>query len=120
MRPTFLSAISSGSKSRILQLAINPLSATARVLIFIVGLLYSQAAFAQSGARAWGRNDAGQLGNGTFTNSTTPVTVTGLDGLSAISAGGSHNLALISDGTVRAWGMNNSGQLGNGTTINSA
>jgi len=120
MRLTFLSAISSGSKSGILQLAINSLSATARVLIVIVGLLYSQAAFAQSGARAWGRNDAGQLGNGTFTNSTTPVTVTGLDGLSAISAGGSHNLALMSDGTVRAWGMNNSGQLGNGTTINSA
>jgi len=33
----------------------------------------------------------------------------------SISAGDSHVLALLSDGTVRAWGRNNIGQLGNGS-----
>lgn len=34
----------------------------------------------------------------------------------AIATGGTHMLALQSDGTVLAWGSNNYGQLGNGQT----
>ena len=36
--------------------------------------------------------------------------------VTAIAAGGSHGLALLSDGTVWAWGSNSGGQLGDGTT----
>ena len=68
----------------------------------------------------WGANNYGQLGNGTFVNSTTPVQVTGLSNVIAIGTGRGHALALRNDGTVWAWGLNNLGQLGNGTTTNSA
>src|SRR3990172_8879010 len=42
----------------------------------------------------------------------------GLTGVSALAAGGAHNVALKKDGTVWAWGSNSDGQLGDGTTIN--
>jgi alpha-tubulin suppressor-like RCC1 family protein len=64
---------------------------------------------------AWGLNQYGQLGDGTNTDSSTPVQVSDLDGVKAISGGGAHSLALKDDGTVWAWGSNPYGQLGNGT-----
>ncbi len=64
---------------------------------------------------AWGENSAGELGNGTFTNSNVPVQVSGLTNIIAMSGG---YLALKSDGTVWSWGYNFFGQLGNGTTTN--
>ena len=67
---------------------------------------------------AWGKNEYGQLGNDSTTNSPVPVAVktagTPMDGKTIIQihAGYEHSLALASDGTVYAWGRNNSGQLG--------
>jgi len=49
----------------------------------------------------------------------TPVRVEGLANVIAVSAGRSHNVVLLSDGTVWAWGSNNVGQLGNGNNENS-
>ncbi len=67
---------------------------------------------------AWGRNDHGQLGDGTTTNRSQPVQVSGLANIAAISAGadGDHALALRGDGTVWAWGSNPSGRVGDGST----
>ena len=70
------------------------------------------------GAWAWGWNALGQLGDGTTTNRLTPVRVAGLTGVTAITAGQFHSLALRADGTVWAWGQNDYGQLGDGTTTN--
>lgn len=67
----------------------------------------------------WGYNSNGQLGDGTTTNRTAPVQVSGLTGATAIAAGVSHSAALKNDGTVWAWGKNTDGQLGDGTTTQS-
>lgn len=70
--------------------------------------------------KAWGSNQLGQLGNGTTTNSTIPVTVTGLGGPAvALAAGEFHSIALLADGTVKTWGYNTFGQLGNGNNTSS-
>ncbi len=66
--------------------------------------------------RAWGDNSAGELGDGSLTERTTPVPVGSLTGVQEISLGGRHDLALLANGTVMSWGDNTSGQLGNGTT----
>jgi alpha-tubulin suppressor-like RCC1 family protein len=64
--------------------------------------------------RTRGDISAGELGNGTLTQRTTPVP--GLSGVQAISANGRHDLALLAGGTVMSWGDSTFGQLGNGTT----
>jgi len=64
---------------------------------------------------AWGYNDYGQLGDGTYATTNTPVAALGLTGVTTIAGGNCHSLALKSDGTVWAWGLNDNGQLGDGT-----
>jgi alpha-tubulin suppressor-like RCC1 family protein len=64
----------------------------------------------------WGRNYRGQLGDGTTTARRSPVRVTGLSGVAAITGGRDHGVAVLADGTVRTWGDNAYGQLGDGTT----
>ncbi|MEW6378500.1 MAG: Ig-like domain-containing protein [bacterium] len=66
---------------------------------------------------AWGRNDAGQLGDGTNSDKNTPVQIGTDNQWAAIAAGWGNSLALKSDGTLWAWGRNDVGQLGDGTNI---
>ncbi|HWO18415.1 MAG TPA: hypothetical protein VNO30_06550 [Kofleriaceae bacterium] len=64
---------------------------------------------------AWGRNQYGNLGNGTASPASqaapTPALVPGLVGVVMIASGRDHVLAAISDGTVYAWGLNGSNQI---------
>jgi alpha-tubulin suppressor-like RCC1 family protein len=64
--------------------------------------------------RCWGRNDFGQLGQGsTGPNVTTPQLINGFSA-TAIAAGGAHTCALTSTGGVACWGANESKEVGGG------
>jgi len=62
---------------------------------------------------AWGDNNYGQLGDGTFTDRYSPVKI--MDDVVSVSAGFRHTMAIKSDGSLWAWGDNSYGQLGDGT-----
>jgi len=78
-------------------------------------------AFAVKGdgtAWAWGNDSGWQLGDGGACGKgcRTPVQITGLSGIAAMSGGYTHGLAITNAGNVYGWGQNGSGQLGNGST----
>ncbi len=68
----------------------------------------------------WGSNFFGELGDGTTTDSYTPVDVVGLSGVHdgpSIATGKHHSCGVRSDGTVKCWGDNAEGQIGDGTLV---
>jgi len=71
----------------------------------------------------WGGNSTGRLGDGTTTNSYTPVAVLLGDRpvltVKQIAAGTNHTCAIASNDQVYCWGSNANGRLGDGTTTNS-
>jgi alpha-tubulin suppressor-like RCC1 family protein len=72
----------------------------------------------------WGYNAAGQLGDGTTTNSAVPVKVDLPEQVTQVFQGGSgakngQTIAILSDGSVWTWGSNSMGQLGIGTRVES-
>jgi alpha-tubulin suppressor-like RCC1 family protein len=70
------------------------------------------------GARCWGDNSHGALGDATGTERLTPVWVSGLtSGVSVLSAGGYGTCAVTSSGGAKCWGDNQYGQVGDGTTV---
>jgi alpha-tubulin suppressor-like RCC1 family protein len=69
----------------------------------------------------WGLNNAGQLGDGTVINKSSPVLVginVGAISWTAVSAGTSHMLAVDVVGRMYAWGLNSTAQLGLDDTVN--
>ena len=69
----------------------------------------------------WGLNDLGQLGDGTTSLRTSPITTAGGGtNWKQVACGYKHVAAIKTDGTLWSWGRNSSGQLGNGTTTSSS
>ncbi len=81
------------------------------------GYSHTCAVLVTGAVQCWGRNIAGQLGDGTTVDRTAPTNVVGLGtGVSHVAAAYSHTCARLSDGGVRCWGSNAAGELGDGTT----
>ena len=62
------------------------------------------AVLTDASVRCWGDNNDGQLGNGSQTDSASPVGVSGIGNAVAVVAGDRHSCALLADGSVRCWG----------------
>lgn len=70
------------------------------------------------GVYCWGKNEYGQIGDGTQIDRFAPVAVQGLaSGVQQLSTATDHTCALLeADGSIQCWGENGVGQLGTGTT----
>jgi alpha-tubulin suppressor-like RCC1 family protein len=108
----------------------NGTTSNSSVPVTVTGLPFKQAQIAAADdhtcallidgtVRCWGLNNVGQLGDGTTSNSSTPVAVAGLTGVVQIALGSAFTCAVTGAGAVECWGDNSSGELGNGSTTNS-
>jgi alpha-tubulin suppressor-like RCC1 family protein len=66
--------------------------------------------------QATGRNNFGQIGDGTTVDVLSPKIIGGSN-WKAVAGGFYHSLGIKADGTLWAWGNNGSGRLGDGTTL---
>jgi PKD repeat protein/alpha-tubulin suppressor-like RCC1 family protein len=103
------------------QQAVDVWELTSGVTGISSGSIHSCAIMAGGGAKCWGENEFGALGDGTSTPSPVPVVVSGpSSGFSTVSAGSTHTCGVSVGGGLKCWGGNNEGQLGDGTTTNRA
>lgn len=68
---------------------------------------------------AWGKNDTGQLGDGTLIQKYIPTQIGTSNNWKIVSCGEDFTVGIQTDGTLWSWGNNVRGQLGNGNFTNS-
>ena len=82
-----------------------------------LGFDHSCAALASGGAKCWGRDQVGQIGNGVLPPNppqyALPEDVFRTSTVARVASGATHSCAVLLDGTVQCWGSNAYGALGN-------
>jgi alpha-tubulin suppressor-like RCC1 family protein len=90
------------------------------VAAITAGAFHTCAVTTSRGAKCWGDNGYGQIGDNSTPNRPTSVDVSGLaSGVADIAAGRLHTCALTTGGGVKCWGANFYGQLGDNSTMES-
>jgi len=84
------------------------------VIAVAAGTMHTCALLSSGGAKCWGDNSDGQLGDGTTSGKLAATAVTGLNESIALAAGDRHTCALLASGGVECWGYDGYGQLGLG------
>lgn len=104
-------------------LPVNVFGLTNGVAMVRAGFDYTCAVLISGGAKCWGDNQLGHLGNGNTQQQNLPDDVrvsagTPLTGVASIASGEIAGCATLTNGAVKCWGRNSNGQVGNGTTNN--
>ncbi len=86
-----------------------------RLVMVDAGRGHSCAVALDGRAFCWGRNEEGQLGDGTVAERRTPTPVAGGLTFAAISTGDFHTCGLTTTGQAYCWGLNQFGGLGDGS-----
>jgi alpha-tubulin suppressor-like RCC1 family protein len=82
-----------------------PIEGVSEAVAIAAGVEHTCVILSSGRVRCWGRNDAGQLGDGSGLNRSRPVDVVGLAGIVGLTAGSSHTCALSGKGAVWCWGL---------------
>ena len=86
-----------------------------KVVALSAGFVHSLAVTVGGAAYSWGRGRNGHLGHGNWEDQRLPKHIAALsEGVVAVSASGSHSLAMTASGAVWSWGQGGQGQLGHG------
>jgi alpha-tubulin suppressor-like RCC1 family protein len=104
-----------GGSIGIFPVQVSTLPASLTVTEIVAGKYFSAVRLSDGTVRVWGLGTEGQLGNDSYNwfASGTPVQPSGLGNtVVALASGGSHILALLSNGNVCGWGSNSNGELG--------
>ena len=81
------------------------------------GKEHSVARIGTGAVYGWGRNNNGQVGDGSTTQRTAPTQVSALANVTHVAAGATHTLAVTQSGALYAWGWNTSAQLGESPSL---
>ncbi len=90
------------------------------MLVIVSGIFHNMALKSDGTLWAWGLNDYGQLGDGTYLMKNSPIQVSNDHDWIGVAVGSQSSYAIKSNGTLWAWGRNNNGQLGDGTNSDKA